>query len=179
MEDEEKTMKVNESTEKELTGYPSIDKPWLKYYSEEALNTPLPECTVYELLWEKNKDHLDDIALMYFGKKISYRRLFENINKVANSFMTLGVKKGDIVAMCVTNTPEMVYCFYALNKIGAIANMLDLRLSPSEFRDVLNEQKNSYVVLLDTCLKNMREAITDTEVKQAVVMTPLQSLGIY
>ena len=80
--------------------------------------------------------------------------------------------------MCVTNTPEMVYCFYALNKIGAIANMLDLRLSPSEFRDVINEQKNSYVVLLDTCLKNMREAITDTEVKQAVVMTPLQSWGI-
>ena len=169
---------INESTEKELTGYPSIDKPWLKYYSEEALNTPLPECTVYELLWEKNKDHLDDIALMYFGKKISYRRLFESINKVANSFMALGVKKGDIVAMCVTNTPEMVYCFYALNKIGAIANMLDLRLSPSEFRDVINEQKNSYVVLLDTCLKNMREAITDTEVKQAVVMTPLQSWGI-
>ena len=65
---------INESIEKELTGYPSIDKPWLKYYSEEALNTPLPECTVYELLWEKNKDHLDDIALMYFGKKISYCR---------------------------------------------------------------------------------------------------------
>lgn len=103
MEDEEKTMKVNESTEKELTGYPSIDKPWLKYYSEEALNTPLPECTVYELLWEKNKDHLDDIALMYFGKKISYCRLFENINKVANSFMTLGVKKA-ILLPCVLPT---------------------------------------------------------------------------
>ncbi len=94
---------INESIEKELTGYPSIDKPWLKYYSEEALNTPLPECTVYELLWEKNKDHLDDIALMYFGKKISYRRLFESINKVANSFMALGVKKA-ILSPCVLPT---------------------------------------------------------------------------
>lgn len=94
---------INESTEKELTGYPSIDKPWLKYYSEKALNTPLPECTVYELLWEKNKDHLDDIALMYFGKKISYRRLFESINKVANSFMALGVKKA-ILSPCVLPT---------------------------------------------------------------------------
>jgi hypothetical protein len=37
--------------EKKLTGYPSIDKPWLKYYSEEAINTPLPECTMYEYLW--------------------------------------------------------------------------------------------------------------------------------
>ena len=159
-----------------LTGYPSIDKPWMKYYSEEAINKPLPDCTIYEHLWENNKEHLEDIALIYFGNKISYRSLFENINLVANSFKALGVKKGDIVAMCVTNTPEMVYCFYALNKIGAIANMLDLRLSPSEFRDVLNEQENSYVVLLDTCLKNISKAILDTKVKQAIVITPFHSL---
>ena len=159
-----------------LTGYPSIDKPWMKYYSEETIDKPLPECTIYEHLWKNNKEHLDDVALIYFGNKISYRSLFENINLVADSFRALGVKKGDIVAMCVTNTPEMVYCFYALNKIGAIANMLDLRLSPSEFKDVLNEQENSYVVLLDTCLKNMRKAITDTKVKQAIVITPFHSL---
>lgn len=39
------------------TGYPSIDKPWLKYYSEEAINAPLPECTIYEYLYENNKDY--------------------------------------------------------------------------------------------------------------------------
>ena len=47
--------------EQKLTGYPSIDKPWLKYYSEEAINAPLPECTIYEYLWENNKDHLDNL----------------------------------------------------------------------------------------------------------------------
>lgn len=40
----------------ELTGYPSIDKPWLKYYSEEAINTPVPECSIYEYMLENNKD---------------------------------------------------------------------------------------------------------------------------
>ena len=39
---------------KELTGYPSIDKPWLKYYSEEAINAPLPECTICEYMKERN-----------------------------------------------------------------------------------------------------------------------------
>lgn len=34
--------------EQNLTGYPSIDKPWLKYYSGEAINAPLPKCTIYE-----------------------------------------------------------------------------------------------------------------------------------
>lgn len=54
--------------EKKLTGYPSIDKPWLKYYSEEAVTAPLPECTIYEYLWKCNKNHLNDIAEDFFAR---------------------------------------------------------------------------------------------------------------
>ena len=53
-------------TEHELTGYPSIDKPWLKYYSEEAINAELPECTMYDFVYKNNKDHLDDIATVSY-----------------------------------------------------------------------------------------------------------------
>ncbi len=42
--------------EKHLTGYPSIDKPWLKYYSEEAINGKLPECSIYEYMYENNSN---------------------------------------------------------------------------------------------------------------------------
>lgn len=55
-----------------LTDYPSIDKPWLKYYSKEAVNALLPECTVYEYLYENTKDYLGDIALEYMERKITY-----------------------------------------------------------------------------------------------------------
>ena len=82
-------------TEKKLTGYPSIDKPWLKYYTDEAINAPLPECTIYESIYRSNKNHLSDIALMYYGKKISYKVLFEQIDKTAKAFSALGVKNGD------------------------------------------------------------------------------------
>ena len=63
-------------TDKKLTGYPSIDKPWLKYYSEEAINAPLPEKTLYQYIWDNNKNYLKNIALNYFGKKISYGTFF-------------------------------------------------------------------------------------------------------
>ena len=53
-------------SEKQLTEYLSIDKPWLRYCTEEASNAKLPECTIYEHILENNKDHLDDIALNYF-----------------------------------------------------------------------------------------------------------------
>lgn len=55
------------SSTKEQTGYPSIDRPWLKYYSREAIEGKLPECSIYEYMYENNKDYPSDIAInLYF-----------------------------------------------------------------------------------------------------------------
>ena len=83
----------------QLTGYPSIDKPWLKYYSEEAISAPMPECTTYEYLWRQNKDYLNRIAINYFDNRIAFRELFRNIDRTAAAFAVLGVKAGDIVVI--------------------------------------------------------------------------------
>lgn len=88
----------------EMTGYPSIDRPWLKYYSDEAKKTKIPECTIYDYLWESNREHLDNVALNYFGYKIPYRKMFEEINKVAQAFANLGIKEND------TTCPEVKTC---------------------------------------------------------------------
>ena len=49
--------------EKKLTGYPSIDKPWLKYYSEEAINAPLPTGSMYDFMCECNNERMNKPAL--------------------------------------------------------------------------------------------------------------------
>ncbi len=105
------------NTEKELTGYPSIDKPWLKYYSEEAIKTFMPKCSVFDYVWEHNKEFPNNIALNYFGKKITYRELFENVDKTASAFLNMGVGEGDIVLGIAISTPEIIYSFYALNML--------------------------------------------------------------
>ena len=135
--------------EKALTGYPSIDKPWLKYYSEEAINAKVPECTIYEYLWEKNKDYPDDIALVYMGKKITYRKLFEKIDKAAIAFHLLGIRKGDIVVIIAPSIPEILYSFYALNKIGAVSNFLDPRKSVEEIDEILKNMKTKACIIFD------------------------------
>ena len=109
-------------SKQKLTGYPSIDKPWLKYYSEGAKNAKIPECTIYEYLWQNNKDYPNDTAIVYFGNKITYRELFENIDKAARAFSAIGIKEGDIVTGIAPSVPEIIYSFYALNKIGAVSN---------------------------------------------------------
>ena len=76
---------------------------------------------------QNNQDNLDATALDYFGKEQSYRELIEKIDICAAAFLSLGVKRGDVVSFCNPTTPEIYYAFYALNKIGAIANMIDPR----------------------------------------------------
>ncbi len=163
-------------TENKLTGYPSIDKPWLKYYSEEAINAKLPECTIYEYLNENNKEHLDDIALEYFGTKISYKKLFERIEQTANAILAIGVRKGDIVPIMAVNLPEVIYCIYALNRIGAIPNMIDPRTNAKGLRNYLDETKSKFLVVLDVCCAAVNEMLSNYNLKKVIVLSASNSL---
>ena len=87
-----KAMLDRQTDRPELTGYPSIDKPWLRYYSEEVVNTPLPHMTMYEYVREQNKDNLKGTAFQYFGRKITYAGFFENVKEVARALTAYGVK---------------------------------------------------------------------------------------
>lgn len=136
-------------TDKKVTGYPSIDKPWLKYYSEEAIHASLPECTIYEYLWKNNKNHLDDIALDYFRRKITYKELFKEIDRAAKAFISIGIKSGDIVPIISIATPEIIYSFYALNRIGAVTNRIDLRKPSDEILDTIADCHSSVCLIFD------------------------------
>lgn len=99
------------SQEKSLTGYPSIDKPWLKYYTEEAINAELPECSLYEYMYRNNKEHLGDNAINYFGRKITYGEFFKDIDLVAKAFVAQGVKPGDICTVVSLSCVTSILCF--------------------------------------------------------------------
>ena len=163
-------------TEKKLTGYPSIDKPWLKYYSEEAINAPLPQGTAYEYLLEKNKHALGDSALIYFKRKISYGKMFEYIDNAADAFSSLGVKRGDIVALALPNVPENIYCMYGLNKLGAIADMIDLRSKGDTLLHYLKESEATVAVICSLFAENTFEILLQTNIKKLIVVSPFDSL---
>lgn len=118
--------------ENRLMGYPSVDRPWLKYYSENAIDVCPPEKTLYEYLWESNKAHLDSVALIYGNKTYTYGAMFERIEGVARSFAALGVAAGDVVTLLLLHTPESVFCFYALSKLGATVNYINVLSTKDE-----------------------------------------------
>lgn len=155
---------------------PSVCKPWLKYYSDDDISAEMPACSLYDYLYENNRDNLDGIALNYFDREITYRELFENIQKTAQAYAAQGVKDGDIVLVCAATTPEIIYSFYAMDLIGAIPNMVDPRYSPDGIREYIDEVQAEYVCTLDVAYPKVRQAVEGTDVKKVIVVSPAESL---
>lgn len=144
-----------------LTGYPSIDRPWLSNYEGILLNEKVPEKTLYEYLYDRNKKHKAGIALEYQGTKITFDELFNKIEQTAKALKAMGVNNGETVTLCPVNTPEFVYSFYALNKIGAIINMVLPTASKSEIIKYMKETKSTKAIILDAKCTEMASAIRD------------------
>lgn len=155
--------------EKTMTGYPSIDKPWLKYYDADLKNKPIPDCTIYEYIYENNKDTLDNYAINYFGTRISYKILFEKIDEAAVAFKNLGVKKGDIVTLVTIACVNQVICFYALNKIGAVSNFVNVLSNEEELKFYIEDGHLNIVVALDLFAEKVITASKNTCVNKIIV----------
>lgn len=74
------------------TGFPSIDKPWLKYYPKEAVSASLPECTMYEYIYNRNQDNLNRVAMNYYGANTTYGQMFHQIDRMAGTLEVVGVQ---------------------------------------------------------------------------------------
>lgn len=159
-------------------GKVSIDKGWLKHYTEEQIMAEMPKMTIYDYMMKSNKEHLNDIALIYFDKKISYGNLQKKIDEFASSMLKKGIKAGDIVTVCMPNTPEAVIAFYGLNKIGVVANMIHPLSGENEIKNYINEVDSKYVITIDTSLSKISNIIDDTNVEQAIVVSPSDSMPL-
>ena len=158
------------------TGYPSIDKPWLKFYSKEAISAPLPTLSLYEYIYEKNRNFPDGIAIRYFGSKITFREMFLKIESVSNAFISAGVKPKDVVAVCLPAVPESVYIIYALNRIGAIPNMLDPRYNESLLEYCLEEAPCTLLLTYDGCYEKFLRLSKNICPQKIVSISPLISV---
>lgn len=163
---------------KKMTGFASIDKPWLKYYTDEQQKEEMPNMSVYKYLYEQNKKYLGRTALNYYGKKISFDELFSKIEEVSKALLASGVKENDIVTISLPNIPEAVYLFYAVSKIGAVANMVDPRTSEEGLEHYIDEVNSDLVIIVEPYYNKVKKLSENGKVKQIVTVSPAVSLPV-
>lgn len=154
--------------------------PWKKYYSKDKMKIVLDDQNIYDFLLDKiNKnDWYNKTAISYFRHRYTFSDLIEKIELCSKKFVALGIQRYDIVSILSANVPEAVIAFYALNKIGAVANMLHPLLSQNEIKDALNLYETKYLLSLDSSLKNVDRIIKDTKVSKVIVLSPSTSMDL-
>ena len=173
---ETEAQRVAKALEKgEKTGYATIDRPWEQFYSGIKKNNIFLDTTPYQGLVIGNKDYPDEKAIEYFGANITFGELLKNIDIVAKSLEEYGVKKGDFVTICSTTTPEVIYIFYALSKIGAVANVISPFYSPEELMSRINECESKVVIMVDNFLPKFKNKLNKEKNKNIIVLPMMNS----
>jgi len=155
-----------------------IPKPWSKYYTDEEMDIKIPNISLYKQIKNTATKYPNNFAYRYLGKNVTYKKFIEQIDKAALSFKEMNVKKGDVVTFCMPNIPEVIIGFYALNKIGAIANMVHPLSAEEEIKEALITTKSKYLVIVDIFYDKVKESVKGTNVKNVIFVSPSNSMKL-
>lgn len=156
----------------------SQEKVWMKYYSEEAKNAPLPKCKAYDYVLECNKDRLDQPALHYYGKDITFHDLMRRVDEAANAYAALGVKEGDIVSFLSAGVPETIASVYALNRLGAAANTIDPRMDAESICQRILGGGSRILVVIDIAFPKLKSIMEKINQDLIIVQSAATSLPL-
>jgi long-chain acyl-CoA synthetase len=169
------------------TGYPAIDKPWMKYYDEKKVNSNFPKENIFDYVKEKNKNREEEIAMSYYGNQINYAQMYENIDKATKLLHEYGVENNNRIMSLLPNIPETAYLFYAASQLGAISDYIDPRpdsldslISAKKALSLFIEEKAKHLIVLDQCylsmIKPIANELKDYGVEDIIIVSPTDSM---
>lgn len=147
-----------------------------KYYDKLPSKIKYFEGSLYDAIYESAIKFPDNTAIEYYNNQITYKQLIRRINKCAKALKALGVNKGDKVTICMPNTPEEVTMFYAINEIGAVANMIHPLSSEKEIEYYLNKSESKVMLCIDIAYKKVRNILDNTDVEKVIVTSATKSM---
>ena len=141
----------------------SSSSPWLKYYGNTPASLDYPHLTMYQMVAQAAKRNPDHVAYVFMGKKTTYQEFMQRIEAAAKGLYKMGIRKGDRVTICMANTPQALDCFYALNRIGAVPNMIHPLSAAQEIAFYLNFSKSKAILTLDQFYYKVAEILPQLE----------------
>lgn len=145
--------------------------PWLRSYPEQvpASVGAVPDVSLYHLLADAARRHPDAPALAWFGRHISYARLERETERFSAVLASLGVRKGDRVALILPNCPEYVIAYYAALRLGAIVVGNNPLYTERELTHQLTDADPSVVVVLDALYPPSADPIGAAGIRNTIV----------
>lgn len=155
-------------------GYASIDKPWLKYFKNEPTRKINIKQTIYQMVF--NND-MNQEAIGFMGTTWTYGKLKKEVDRCADALKKNGITYGDVVLIGTSNTPETIVSILALNKIGAISKLFDVRAGEKDIEEYANSSNCKAAIILDILTNKTSRIINNTGLEKVIVMSPVNTLS--
>ena len=148
-------------------------KPWLKFYDKHVLeHIDYSRTTMYNAVVQTSKKFSDSIAYDFMGQKSTYKQLVEQIDQCARALKSLGLSKGDTMTIAMPTSPQGIICFYAINKIEAIASMIHPLSPAKQIEFFLNLSNSTFALTIDRVYPNFSQIIENTNL-EGLILTQL------
>ena len=154
------------------------ERPWAEFYQDVPSTLKYPNISIVDLLRKSVEKYPENTAYEYFGNKCSYIELMNKIEVVARALKSYGVEKNDKVTICMPNTPEGIISFYAVNMIGAIANMIHPLSSENEMEFYINSAKSKLIICIDIAFEKIYRIKNNTKLEKIIVASAAEDFKI-
>lgn len=152
------------------TSSPYAARPWFEHYPEQIPRTiDYPEKTLHQLLQEAAEKWPDNAATIYFGKKMSYRQVWEETRRFAGGLASLGVGKGTRVSIMLANSPPSVIAFFAVLLLGGIVVNTNPLYMERELEHQLKDSGATHIICLNLTYPRVAKVEANTDLKHIIV----------
>ena len=133
-----------------------------------------PEKTLTQLIEAIAEQYPGEPAYEFYGKKTAYRAFIERIHCAARAFLAAGIRRDDAVTICMPNVPQAIDCFYALNRIGAVANMVHPLSAEKEITFYLNISESRMILTMDMFTEKVERAAAEADHPVQILVARMQ-----
>lgn len=150
--------------------------PWLKYFGDMPAHLDYPKGSMYEAVRESaiTKKKMNSVAYEFQGKKTNYKQFLNKIEVLGKAYKSIGIDEGDMVTVCMPNTPQGVDTFYALNRIGAVPAMIHPLSAVGEIAFYINSTHSKAVLVVDLFYEKVLEALKQVKHPVKVVVAHIK-----
>lgn len=150
--------------------------PWLKYFGDMPAHLDYPKGSMYEAVKESaiTKKKMNSVAYEFQGKKTNYKQFLNKIEVLGKAYKSIGIDEGDMVTVCMPNTPQGVDTFYALNRIGAVPAMIHPLSAVGEIAFYINSTQSKAVLVVDLFYEKVLEALKQVKHPVKVVVAHIK-----
>ncbi len=131
-------------------------------WPEELIGLERNDWTLANVLAEKARRNRGEMFLLFEEEKVTFDRFNEQVNRVANSLLRLGMKKGDKVAIMLSNCPDFLYLWFGIAKIGAVMVPINVSWKGELLVYILNHSDSETIVVEEGLVPQVQEVLGNT-----------------